>query len=63
MQYYCTTFAQYTPAPTDPPFECHALYNIGDGNIVYRPSSDTTAAAAAAVAERLYIDRSITVHT
>jgi len=36
------TIAQYTPPPTDPPPLCHTPYNIGDGNIVKRPSSRCT---------------------
>jgi len=34
---YCNTIAQplrNTRPPTDPSFECHTPYNIGDGNIV-----------------------------
>ena len=38
LQYYCTTIAQYTPPSTDPSFKCHTPYNIGDGDIVQRPS-------------------------
>ena len=34
LQHLCTTIAQYTPPHTEPPFSCHTLYNIGDGNIV-----------------------------
>ena len=34
LQHYCTTIAQYTPPPTEPPFACHTLCNIVDGNIV-----------------------------
>jgi len=35
---YCNTIARpfrnMRPPPTAPPFVCHALYTIGDGNIV-----------------------------
>jgi len=38
---YCNTIARLlrnTRPPTDPSFECHTPYNIGDGNIVWRSS-------------------------
>ena len=38
LQYYCTTFAQYTPHHHRPPSVCHTPYTIGDGNIVQSPS-------------------------
>jgi len=34
LQYYCTSIARYTTLPTEPPFSCHTLCNIGHGNIV-----------------------------
>jgi len=35
---YCTTTAQYTPPPHRLFLLCNTPYNIGDGNIVQRPS-------------------------
>ena len=38
VQYYCTTIGQYTNPPSDLPFVSHTPYNIGNNNIVQRPS-------------------------
>jgi len=38
LQFYCTTVGQYT-TPPHPPFSmCHTPYNIGNNNVLWRPT-------------------------